>query len=611
VLGVDPNERLVALRVDLAPSPPPVAFGDAAKVAFRDKLHIIRPNLVDAGEFKGQFKTRHGTPGGGTLKKTLNKGDEGAAVADASGVVGIATGGDQVVSSEVIKHFLAGKIATTEIAKPRVADKKTVAGVTVTLIDPLQNIKQVGMDVWTGPPTPRHIYSLEQPKPYPNDSPRQSQRLTLFGASGIGDITLPIAVPSGHVVWMQPVITLADNSQQWGDAAVVPIAPSPYDRQPTILTANVVKPDQRTVTLKATHVYNFKDADKKPITMAVETTILEVMGPDPNGATMRLGIGPDYQSSSTRDGKKTTPPKMITDYVRLTQNTYFLDAKNRQLKRTFDPPTKMTKEVGDQVGDEVYRVTAPLEAMMIPLPNKQVQPGESWETNVGIVVRPKKEGEVALKLKCTYEGLLKKDKKVEAIVTVAGKVEALNAEFKAYDGEVSGKYGFDPINGIITSGQLKLASPAGPDMDSYVLDIELTRVAGNPNNLKLPPDPKDVPVAKGKVIFETKGIVNNKDGADPAMSNPKKKQFAHYKAILVPLEAGKTYAIQIESTAFDPFLKVFQPGGMMVAQVGNMGPGTKVVGNITATANGNFTVWVISRNTNVGGFQLKVTELTK
>jgi hypothetical protein len=50
---------------------------------------------------------------------------------------------------------------------------------------------------------------------------------------------------------------------------------------------------------------------------------------------------------------------------------------------------------------------------------------------------------------------------------------------------------------------------------------------------------------------------------------------------------------------------------MMLAQDDNGGGGTNALIRITATANGNFIVRAISRNGNVGAFQLKVTELAK
>jgi hypothetical protein len=257
--------------------------------------------------------------------------------------------------------------------------------------------------------------------------------------------------------------------------------------------------------------------------------------------------------------------------------------------------------------DELFRITIPLEAAMIPLPNRQMQPGESWETSAGIIVSPK-DGELSLALICTYEGLTK-DKKAEAVVTIVGKVKALAAKFKDYEGEVTGKFGFDQKNGIITSGQLKLASPAGADLDSYVLDIDLTRVPGNPQKISLPPEPKNDPVAKAMVIFESNGSVSPKDPFDATLSDLKKKKHAHYKEFNVNLKQGKKYVIKLDSNAFDAVLKVFGPTGMQVGFDDNSGGGTNARIEYTAPVTGNFRIFAIAHAGKVGAFHLTVTEV--
>ena len=61
-------------------------------------------------------------------------------------------------------------------------------------------------------------------------------------------------------------------------------------------------------------------------------------------------------------------------------------------------------------------------------------------------------------LTATYEGTLKKDDRSEAVITVTGKVTTANPDLKKWEGNVTGKLGFDTSGGYLSSGKLSLSA---------------------------------------------------------------------------------------------------------------------------------------------------------
>src|SRR5260370_39906268 len=73
------------------------------------------------------------------------------------------------------------------------------------------------------------------------------------------------------------------------------------------------------------------------------------------------------------------------------------------------------------------------EAALAPLPNRVVQPAETWQTSVPVVMRDKqKTAEVQLVLTNTYEGIRIKGKRSEALITLTGKLQARDQNFKRF-----------------------------------------------------------------------------------------------------------------------------------------------------------------------------------
>jgi hypothetical protein len=616
---IDRAADLAILRVNGSNLPAPLMFEDPSKLAPNQKVHIagyplgrntrkdVTLNATEIADLK-----KDGT---GTLEKIQVKGGTspgtsgGPVVTPEGNVVGVALGAlDEAdihlaIPTDVVKRTLAGKVGEGVFGKARPFQDKTILSYEVPLIDPLRKIKEARVEVWTGMPAPGRAYSYKRPEPLKGDGPRATQLLYKKGTFASGDLTAPASIPAGQVAWVQPVIVLTDNSMQWGIAAAMPLAVSPYDRKPANLVANFQMPKERTVKLTCT----FQGSDQKKMFAATtDADMLEIVTPDPEGGKVRTAYGA-ITFNFKADGQTVSIPKQILDFTRQIPTSYTLDATSKVRKRDYrQPGPDVPVALREQVLSQQFGIGMAYEAALAPLPNRVVQPAETWQTSVPVIMRDKqKTAEVQLALTNTYEGILAKGNRSEAIITLTGKLQARDQNFKRFEGEVTGKIGFDVAGGFISSAEVQLTSPDGSDKDfTYSLDIDLKRSAGNPLKIQLPPDP--ITVAKTKTVLDRKDRLAASDPFDPSLSQPKKK--AHMKDFTVNMEAGKTYVIDLKSTAFDAFLRLGAPTGMFVAFDDSSGGGTNARITYRASATGMYRVFAISHNGKVGPFQLTVTE---
>ncbi len=628
IVAVDPVNNLAALRVNEPNMPAPLVFEDASKISDAQNVHIagfpfaqkVRKDFTLTATAIAKVKK----DGGGRLAEIhvnegMNRGNAGGPVVTPLGaVVGVGTGAVRdpqvhyAVATDVVKRFLDPRIGDAVFGKLVVQGGQTKVPTKFPLIDPLGRIKDVRCEVWTGLPGPPRPYSYTPPIPVNGDGPRMPQPLNNKKTFANNDLVMPATIPTGQVVWVQAIITCSDNTMQWSVATTISVPPaSPYQLIPANLTLNLTTPKERTVTLNYTLT---PDAKKAPITGAAN--ILEVMGPDPAGAQMRTAFG-TLNIVTDPDGKNMPAAKQVLDLVRQIPTTFALDKTGLIRKRTDrafdkDPPAGLKEQVLDQQS----QIDTPFEAAMMPMPNKTVQPGENWTTTYYVRARPPKKpvDNLQLTVTATYEGTLKKDDRSEAVITVTGKVTTANPDLKKWEGNVTGKLGFDTSGGYLSSGKLTLSTDGGA---GYSLDLDFQRVAGNGMSIQFPQDPKITPpppppppIAKGKTnLLDKKDSLSTKDLVDQAMTAglPMKKK-AHVKDFFVPMQMGKTYTINLTSTAFDAFLKLHGPNNNVVAQDDNGGGGTNSQIVYRATATGQYRISASSKNGNTGAFHITVTE---
>lgn len=615
-LGLDRDLDLVAVRISAPTLPAFLILEDSGKLAESQPVHVacfpyeakVRKDFVIVPT--AIAKLQRGMAGKLDAVRVgagVSKANSGGPVVTAAGrVVGVAGNDEQTrqaTSGDIIKRFLNGKVGKGSIGNVIQAGKDAKVNASYPLSDPLKRIQDVRVEVWTGGPGPDRPASYTPPGKLPGDGERKMLPLNQQKNSASADVPLPANVPSGQVVWLQPVVTFKDNSMQWGIASsVTPPPPSPYDLRPANLTVKMQSPKERTAKIDAT----YSTTVKKTTTSAhFLVDVLESMGPDPDGNQMKTAYG----NLTNTDGTNTATMKPVLDAVHQIPNTYVLDNTNKLTKRVqrlIDG--KMLKDTKDQAAALEAQIGLALEAGIVPMPNRTVQPGETWSTNYGILMRSKtKSAEGTLALTSTYQGFLKRNNRDEAIVTVTGKLTfPNNPDFKWAEGNVTGKIGFDDQNGFISSTQLKISNPDNSNKDNFSLDLDIQRSSGNTGNIQLvqdkPAEPKND--GKGKIIFDQKGNIVAGGNFDPALSTimGKTKKLAYKQDLQVQqmMQANKTYTIQVQAMGFQPYIKLVTPNGVIPQA------GSKLV--YRAMAATQFSISVISHDGKVGAFHVTVHE---
>ena len=401
-VAVDPVNDLAALHVVEPNLPAPLPFEDAGKIADTQNVHIagfpfgqkINKNFALAGTAIAKVKK----DGGGLLAEIhvnngMNRGNAGGPVVTPMGnVVGIGTGGVRdpkvhyAIPADVVKRLLDPRIGDGVFAMPVTQNGQTKVSAKFPLTDPLARIKDVRVEVWTGPAGPPRPYSYKPPTPVPGDGPQTPQPLTNQKTFANNDLVMPATVPSGQAVWVQAVITCSDNTMQWGVATTISLPPtSPYQLIPANLTLNLTTPKERTVTLK----YTLTPAVNKKVPIYGTAYILEVMGPDPAGADAhrlrhaQLHHRPRRQEHARgQSGPRSRAAD--TDDLRLD--------KTGLIRRRTDRPFNKVPPDGlrEQMLDSQAQLGVPFEAAMMPMPNRTVQPAKIGRRPITWPVRRRK-----------------------------------------------------------------------------------------------------------------------------------------------------------------------------------------------------------------------------
>jgi hypothetical protein len=158
--------------------------------------------------------------------------------------------------------------------------------------------------------------------------------------------------------------------------------------------------------------------------------------------------------------------------------------------------------VREQVRDYLTQICNGNEAATFVIPNRTVQPRETWPVKLPMLLKTGTKAEVVdLVMTCTLEGVRTAAAgNPEALVTFDGKVQSRSAREKL-DGRVAGRFTFDINRGFISSVKTTISSeassPGGEFKMVFAFDIDMTRGEGNPGKVALPKSgTAPAPVAK-------------------------------------------------------------------------------------------------------------------
>ncbi len=565
ILGVDRDSDLAVVRVPnngklpaaltLANAPPTelqrvyifgFPFGESLGKNLtinEQKITSLRPDVKGTGAL-GKIQVDGG----------MNPGNSGGPVTNTAGnLVGVSVSiitGAQIsfaVPAEKVRQVMEGRVAHHQYGEAYQQQGQARMPIKLTCLDPLNQIRQLRVEVWTGLPGDPRPTAQQKPPGQPGDGPKTEHVVTY--ADGLGALEVPLpALPPGQVYWFQPLVTSAKGTH-WAPAHPTAVDVIPLEQKAANLTIDLDKAKERTCKMdsKVTVTESFGKSERK-IVHHTTLELLEVL-----------------QETAVKDGKKTVPIKSAYGPMNIRFNVNGKDLKFDRddmdalnISRT-QPPSFIIDDTNGIVTfftvslnpkhpryllQDLVRTfngfaQNPLEATQFKMPNRTVQPQETFPSQSTMAIRkggggvatPKAKGLPAppprptiydLKTNCTLEGVRVRNGREEAVISVVGSLEGRDNLKGRSLGNITGKITFDVADGFVSAAKIKIHQESeetipglGTFRDTFTQEIDLTRVAGNPNQLALakpkeapPLPPKDGPPKEGKDPVSGGAIAN-------------------------------------------------------------------------------------------------------
>jgi predicted Zn finger-like uncharacterized protein len=477
LLALDRDEDLAVIRVKGPDLPEPLKVAPSFDLIETQKMLVLGfpfggnlRDLIRQGlgvEVTTSLKARPTTVAGRMFNKEdgsvkyvqieggAEPGNSGGACVDTNGnVSGVLVAGDPssnmrwIIPSEYVIHLLAGRILDVIPGQAVVSGSSLKQPLRAQIADPLKRLRSVSVDVWPGlPPQKGQIVrsaSATQPQPQEGDGAHISATLS-FNPDGIvrigeahsaeAELNLPPLAP-GQVYWFQPKYVSKDGKERWGEAIVLEMGRHPVEAKPAMIAIKHkpdLKPDDlRRVEVTSTQLQGIElegigglgTSELSIKAFLTEKTRLV----EPNGnALVRLQYSDIKLNDAERDSQFRQQLRGVIDQVKNvgTEVTITADGRFRQPKPDFAQVPQGARPVLQRFHSQVIES---LESLSLSLPNKDMQPGDTWEAETAYtigftLVSGQNRTENALfKTTCKYIGSRERNGRREAVVELTGSV---------------------------------------------------------------------------------------------------------------------------------------------------------------------------------------------
>jgi predicted Zn finger-like uncharacterized protein len=486
ILGLDRDSDLAVLKVVLLPDqtggkiPAPIAVQGAEGLKNLQKVYVFgfpfgesigKEITVRESSVASLKKDKFGTLDRVQINGGIDPGNSGGPVVNANGdVVGVSvakirgTNIDFAIPGERVRTLLDGRIK--EMGRdnvPYVQDGKIIMPVSMIMIDPLNRIKEVALEVWTGDAKqPRPPAVGEAPKPNAGDSKHERFKLAYQAGEGKADVVLP-ALPPGKTYYVQPYFVNGAGKSHWASGDPIE-TPPPVERKPVRLALEQKNGD-RTLSLQLEHTFSVSEGDHSDQLFKVEMNAglkESTTSVDPrNGAQMQLRYT-SFGINVTQDGQPLDDEekKQVESVKRYLGNLVeaMVQDPNGNLKQGDPNYGRIPPADLEQVKKTHAQVQHALESLAVNIPNKEVKYGEKWEAFRTLPLgRPGKSEMGAVKMTYTYLGVRKNAAgRDEAVIALDGVVTGTGNDQKMRD-KLGGKAGglalIDVVTGQVTNAR--------------------------------------------------------------------------------------------------------------------------------------------------------------
>jgi predicted Zn finger-like uncharacterized protein len=475
LLGLDRSSDLAVLRVSGNDTPPPLEVKSAGSLRETQRVWVAgfpfgeRPGREISLSDSSVSSLRRDDNGMLTRLQVnggMERGNSGGPVVDAYGnVIGVSVsilGGTKLnfaVPGDSVRKMIHGRIAGLTLGQPFVKDGQIRVPATLRLIDPLKRIHSPALEVWTGEPSKRsRPPETAQPATQSGDSPHDRQSLVLRGEEAQAEIALP-PLPPGKVYWIQPQWLGTENKPHWASAHSYDLA-APVELRPALL---VLKHEtgSRDAVLNTWNNVRLSDPARGEHEWSVttETHLTETTEAidKQESANVRMSYR-SYNMAVKVDNQMLPADKnlrRIRHDIRSLRATVQLDKNGNPGEHEIDV-TQVPQASRNELNGLFAGLQHALDGLTVPLPNKQVVPGETWkgERALPLYYHQGYQTETAgLDMTYTYLGTRQQNGRNEAVVALKGQLQKGAASLELA-GRAEGIAVVDLANGQVTQASV-------------------------------------------------------------------------------------------------------------------------------------------------------------
>jgi hypothetical protein len=523
VIGVDRSSDLAVLDVGTAAGlPEPLVVKDAAGLRELNELYTfgfplgerlgkeitIRPTSVSSLRKKAGVLDRIQVNGG------MDPGNSGGPVVDVRGhVVGVAVAGIEgrlinfAIPGERVRGLLNGRLSEMALHQPFIEGDRVSLPVILVLIDPREKVREVALDVWVGDKPaegrpPVRPASDAEPAPQPGDSPRQRTVLPYDRAKrqARGDVLLP-PKSDDKVYWVQANLVNANGDKHWVTAHAF-AAPAPVERKPAMLALNAGGGAGRLVNVQASYTFRVsgeEDADGDEGVVAqlrAKAQLNEQAAGGGQGMKLRLQY---QQAAAEAVVDKEVKAFEVPPGLRLLAILMQFDPRGNLVQSGLDQAALRkvlavpNQQWAQQTLRQIHRINEPiknaLNTLAVPLPGRQVSPGESWTSVRQVQAGMDDDRPAQLEMKYTYVGQRTNAQgRAEAVLTVTGVMRGQPGKEAQVGGKAAGSAVLDLATGQLTRCDLKVTTDTemtffirgGSLRNLRVLNIQVAHLEASP-----------------------------------------------------------------------------------------------------------------------------------
>lgn len=630
ILGVDRVNDLGILRVDggLEGLPEPLPVDSSSHLSEIQKVYVfgfpfgssLGKNItISESAVSSLRKDADGHVAQVQVNGGMNPGNSGGPVVDTRGVVvGVAVSiirGTQInfaVPGEKVQDLLRGHVEDIHFGERYLDNQKTKLPLQVRCLDPLSRLRDLKLEIWSGNTGPGRQLSLKQPAALPGDGPHQTINVAFDKGQASLDVPLPNVEP-GKVLWVQPVLTDVAGHTHWAAAKIFKdFEYPPLVRQPALLQQKFDTAGERTVKLATSFQLQLSKGNNVAA-MSMEAEAVETVRPDPQGGQFNLCFA---KGKNEIIGQNTQQIQQNVQALELLRGRYFSFTTNPAgtvVKKTLPAlePNRPMNLRNDYVG-HVFRISNSFELTCLPLPNREMQPKETWPAVLpwSLITEYGNE-KVEMVLTCTYEGKRPVKGQTMAMIGLKGTLRRRQGGATAdVGGNVTGKAHFAVDAGYLSDAKVTLEAEFGGNSSAatQIMEISLVRTPGNTTGIVPSPPPPNL--VKGKSLLDDAGTLTKK-----SPTNYPGKNGNPYKLYTVNFEAGTTYLIELnktdEKTNLDPYLILQDPHGKKIAEDDDSGGdlNSRIVHHALET--GSYKIYATTLEPGqAGAYRLMVSEVT-